>query len=95
MQFRRILLKHRKALIADDRACSESRLLAFWIEDLGEAQVREMRRRKVCFTWEGMTRNAFELEFGAAYEEYSRKRDGLEPIEPEAKAVDEAPGRVT
>lgn len=39
--------------------------------------IRDMRRRRYCFTWEALARNAFEREFGSAYEDYSRERDGL------------------
>jgi hypothetical protein len=77
LQFRRLLLKHRRTLIADDRECLGSRVLMnAWREDYGEACVRDMRRRQYCFSWEGLTRNAFELEFGEAYDKYARNRDG-------------------
>jgi hypothetical protein len=73
-----LLLKHRRTLIADDRECLGSLVLMnAWREDYGEAFVRDMRRRQYCFSWEGLTRNAFELEFGEAYDEYARNRDGL------------------
>ena len=78
LQLRLLLLKHRRTLIDDARACLRSRpLLTAWSEDHGDAFVRDMLRRQYCFTWEGLTRNALELEFGDAYEEYARKRDGL------------------
>jgi hypothetical protein len=78
LQFRRLLLKHRRALLADDRAALRDRLyMASLSDDNSEAHLLDMRRRQFCFTWEALTRNALELEYGAAYEEYSRKRDGL------------------
>lgn len=78
LQFRRLLLKHRRALLADDREYLHSRpFLAAVAEDFGEARVHDMRRRQYCFSWEGLTRNAFELELGQAYEEYAQRRDGL------------------
>lgn len=76
-QFRRLLLKHRRALVTDDREYLHSRpFLAAVAEDHGEGRVQDMKRRQYCFSWEGLTRNAFELEFGRAYEEYRRKRYG-------------------
>lgn len=75
-QFRRLLLKHRRALVTDDRGYLHSRpFLAAVAEDFGRPRVEDMKRRQYCFSWEGLTRNAFELEFGEAYEEYARKRD--------------------
>lgn len=76
-QFRHLLLKHRRALVTDDREYLHSRpFLAAVAEDYGEARVQDMKRRQYCFSWEGLTRNAFELEFGSAYEEYRRKHYG-------------------
>jgi hypothetical protein len=78
LQFRRLLLKHRRALLVDDREYLHSRpFLAAAAEDYGDAHVQDMKRRQYCFSWEGLTRNAFELEFGQAYEDYAQKRDGL------------------
>jgi len=76
--FRRLLLKHRRELIADDRSALNDRIYMKVVADShDEAHLRDMRRRQYCFTWEAMARNALELEFGSAYEDYSRKRDGL------------------
>lgn len=78
LQFRRLLLKHRRALLADDREYLHSRpFLAAVAEDFGEARAHDMQRRQYCFSWEGLARNAFELEFGQAYQEYAQRRDGL------------------
>lgn len=78
LQFRRLILKHRRALLSDDRETLNDRIyLNALAEDHDSSHIRDMRRRQYCFTWEALTRNAFELEFGRAYEEYSRKRDGL------------------
>jgi len=78
LQFRLLILKHRRELIADDRACLSSRtLLASWTDDYGAAHIGDMKRRQYCFSWEALVRNALELEFREAYEAYARKRDGL------------------
>jgi hypothetical protein len=78
LRLRRLLLKHRRALIADDRetllASGYMRIVA---AEYGELHVADLRRKQRCFTWEGLVRNAFELEFGERYEAFSRKRDGL------------------
>lgn len=78
LRMRRLLLKHRRTLIADDRetllASGYMRLVA---EEYGESHVAELRCKQRCFTWEALVRNAFELEFGERYEAYTRKRDGL------------------
>lgn len=77
-QFRRLMLKHRRELIADDRAASSDDGYVRGIaDDYGEAKARDMRRRQYCLSQEAMTRTAFELEFGEAYDAFSRQRDGL------------------
>ena len=81
LQFRHLLLKHRRTLIADDREHLYSRpFLAAVAEDYGANRVQDMKRRQYCFSWEGLVRNALELEFGEAYEKYASKRDGLDTV---------------
>lgn len=78
LQFRLLILKHRRALLGDDRDALNDRIYMNAIaEDHHPSHIRDMRRRQYCFTWEALARNAFEREFGRAYDEYSRKRDGL------------------
>jgi len=78
LRLRRLLLKHRRALIADDRetllADGYMNLIA---QEHGLSHVAELRRKQRCFTWEALVRTAFELEFGERYEVFSRKRDQL------------------
>ena len=76
-QLRRLLLKHRRELIADDRAALHSaNYMRAIAADRGEHFVAQLRRKQCCFAWEALMRNAFELEFGDAYETFARERDG-------------------
>ncbi len=77
-RLRKLLLKHRRALIADDRETLQaSGYLRLIAEEHGESYVTEMKRKQRCFTWEGLMRNALGLEFGELYEAYARERDGI------------------
>ena len=77
-KLRHLLLRHRRQLIADDRAALfDAPYISHIREDHGPAYVTEMRRRQRCFAWEALVRNAFEIEFGEAYESFSNKRDAL------------------
>lgn len=77
-QFRRLLLRHRRALIEADRsALADVSYMNSLREDLGSRAVSEMQRRQRCFGWEALVRTAYELEFGEAYEKFARERDGL------------------
>jgi len=77
-KFRHLLLRHRRQLIADDRAAlSEAPYVSSIREERGAAYVAEMQRKQRCFAWEALVRNAFELEFGDAYDAFARKRDAL------------------
>jgi hypothetical protein len=77
-KLRHLLLRHRRQLIADDRAAlCEAPYINHIREDHGAAYVAEMQRKQRCFTWEGLVRNAFELEFGEAYETFANRRDAL------------------
>ena len=77
-RLRKLLLKHRRALITDDRETLQARGYMHLIaEEFGESYVTEMKRKQRCFTWEGLMRNAFGLELGELYEAYARERDGI------------------
>jgi hypothetical protein len=78
VRLRKLLLKHRRALVADDRSALRDKLYMATIEeDRGREYVLELRRKQRCFTWEAQMRTAFEMEFGEVYEEFARSRDGL------------------
>jgi hypothetical protein len=77
-KLRHLLLRHRRQLMADDRAAlHEAPYIGHIQIDHGSAYVAEMRRKQRCFAWEALVRNAFELEFGEAYETFANKRDAL------------------
>lgn len=73
-QFRALLLRHRRALIAADREPLTPQLERMYRADWGEYMVSERLRRQFWFSWEALTRLAFEFEFGEAYEEYKRAK---------------------
>jgi CBS domain-containing protein len=75
--FRKLMLRHRKTLLEIDRAPLDSLHERIFAEDYGAEIVREFQRRQYWFSWEGLVRTAFELEFGEAYERYSYRRDGI------------------
>ena len=65
-QLQRLLKKHRRALLADDRsrlAPYEERL---YIEMFGEEHTRDAIRRQYWFAYPAFVRNALESEFGEA-----------------------------
>ena len=77
-KLRHLLLRHRRQLIADDRAAlREAPYINHIRIDHGSAYVAEMRRKQRCFSWEALVRNAFELQFGEAYAKFANKRDAL------------------
>ena len=77
-KLRKLLLKHRRVLIADDlESILSSGYMRLIAEEHGESYAAEIRRKQRCFTWEGQVRLALELEFGQRYEAYSFKRDGI------------------
>ena len=78
LKYRRLILKHRLALLRADRgAVLDSTYLRLCTENYAEPTAREMRRRQFCFSWEALARTAFELEFGSRYDDFSRERDGI------------------
>jgi hypothetical protein len=73
-QFRALLLRHRRALIAADREPLTLQQEQMYRADWGNYMVSERLRRQFWFSWEALTRLAFEFEFGEKYEEYKRER---------------------
>jgi hypothetical protein len=77
-QFQRLISRHRRQLIAYDRsALRDVSYLSHLRQEHGEDTVREALRKQRCYTWEALTRTAFEFEFGEAYEKFAIARDGL------------------
>ena len=77
-QLRRLMLRHRRDVIAIDKQPLNAINERIYRNDLGEKAYFDLTRRNIRFSWEAMTRLALELEFGAAYEEFSSKRDRVE-----------------
>ena len=71
-QFRALLLRHRRALIAADRGPLTAQDERICRADWGDTVVSERLRRQFWFSWEAMTRIALELEFLDKYERYSQ-----------------------
>jgi hypothetical protein len=76
-QFRRLMLKHRRALINADREPLTPQMEKLYRADLGDALVSDSLRRHYWFSWEALTRLALEFEFGDRYRVFSGQRDGL------------------
>jgi len=72
--FRALLLRHRRALIAADREPLTPQLERMYRSEWGDAMVSDRLRRQFWWSWEALTRLAFEFEFGDKYEEYKRTR---------------------
>jgi hypothetical protein len=73
-QFRALMLRHRRALIAADREPLTPQLERMYRREWGDAFVSDRLRRQFWWSWEGLTRLAFEFEFGDKYDEYKRTR---------------------
>jgi hypothetical protein len=64
-KFRQLISKHRRQLVEYDRsALKDAVYLESLRQDHGDEAVREVQRKQRCFTWEALTRTAFEFEFG-------------------------------
>jgi hypothetical protein len=73
-QFRALLLRHRRALIAADRESLTPQLERIYRSEWGDAFVSDRLRRQFWWSWEALTRLAFEFEFSDKYDEYKRAR---------------------
>jgi hypothetical protein len=76
-QFRLILLRHRCALLQADRESLDAVHIAIYRQELGDEVMADRLRRQRWFSWEALTRIAFELEFAEAYIEFAAARDGF------------------
>ena len=75
--FRKLMLRHCRRLKEIDRTPLDGLHERIYAEDHGIVAIREFQRRQFWFSWEGLVRTAFELEFGERYEAYALKRDGI------------------
>ena len=62
----RLMKRHRRALLRDDRSRLNPAEQRLYIEMFGEAHVRDAVRRQYWFAYPGFVRNALESEFGDA-----------------------------
>lgn len=76
-QFRKLMLKHRRALIEADREPLTPQMERIFRKEWGDAVVADRLRRKYWFSWEALTRLALELEFGEEHRAFANQRDGL------------------
>ncbi len=65
-QLLRLLKKHRRALLADDRSPLNPAEVRHYKEMFGEAHVKDSIRRQYWFAYPAFVRNAMESEFGEA-----------------------------
>jgi hypothetical protein len=85
-QFRKLMLKHRRALIEADREPLTPQMERIFRGEDGDAYVTDRLRRQFWFSWEALTRLALEFEFGEKYRKFADQRDGL--------AIDSSESRV-
>jgi hypothetical protein len=76
-QFRKLMLKHRRALIEADREPLTPQMERIFRNEDGDAHVADRLRRQYWFSWEALTRLALEFEFGERYRAFADQRDGL------------------
>lgn len=76
-ELRRVLLRHRKRVLPIDREPIDQLRVRIYSEDYGYDRVIDLLRRQFWFSWEALMRISLELEFGEAYEEFARIRDGV------------------
>jgi hypothetical protein len=75
--FRRLMLRHRRQLIAVDRTPLDAMSERAFRNEFGDAYINNRFRRQYWFSWEAMTRFALEFEFGELYRVFAEKRDGV------------------
>jgi hypothetical protein len=76
-QFRKLMLKHRRALLEADREPLTPQMDRIYRKEWGDAGVTDRLRRQYWFGWEALARLALEFEFGEKYRTFAEQRDGL------------------
>jgi hypothetical protein len=76
-QFRKLMLRHRRALIEADREPLTSKMEGIFRREWGDALVADRLRRQYWYNWEALTRLALEFEFEDEYRAFADQRDGL------------------
>ena len=74
-QVRLFLKKYRKRLLIIDKEPLDIIHQRLYREDLGEEQFNDCMRRQYWFCYPAFIRNAMEIEFGEAYQQFSNDRD--------------------
>lgn len=74
-EFRRLMLRHRRAIIEIDREPLDALHQHIYRSEMGNHAFYDLIRRQRWFSWEAMTRHALELEFGEAYRRFATIRD--------------------
>ena len=69
----RVLRRHRRAIVRMDQGPLDLTNQRIYAKEYGQAYVSDRQRRRYFYSVEGLTRSAFELEFGDAYEDYCRR----------------------
>jgi hypothetical protein len=74
---RHLIRKHRGHLLEIDREPLDTHHIKWYSEDFGEKFVKDRVKGGYWFAFPALLRIALELEFGDAYNEYSKNRDGI------------------
>jgi hypothetical protein len=69
----RVLKRHRRAVVRMDREPLDLLSQRVYVEDFGRPFVADRERRRYFFSLEGLTRCAFEAQFGDRHYEYCRR----------------------
>lgn len=73
-QFRRLMTRHRRALLRMDRRRLGPDEICIYIDECGEDFLRDATRRQFFFAYPALVRNAAEMEFGEAAAVYEESR---------------------
>lgn len=79
LQVRLFLKKHRRQLLEIDQQPLEAIHQEIYREINGNTEYLDSIRRRYWFAYPALIRTAMNIEFGDDYEDYSHKRDDLEP----------------
>lgn len=72
---KRLMTKHRRALLADDKSCLSTMEQKYYCEWFGPEHTRDAVRRQYWFAYPGLVRNALESEFGEAASVWAEEFD--------------------
>lgn len=71
--YRKVLMRHRSYIVRMDQEPLDQLSQRIYSQDHGREFVADRERRRYFFTLEGLTRCAFEAQFGDRYVEYCRR----------------------